>query len=61
MLFNKFFQSVYLAVVFASLASASPSARSVIPRHETHRILGRGLQVEAYHPVSDFEVCNCIQ
>lgn len=54
--FNKFFASVYLAVVYASLTSAVPSPLSA--DHSTHRVrhISRDLKIESYHPPSSFEV-----
>ena len=54
--FNKFFTSVYLAVVYASLTNVVPSPLS--PDHSTHRVrhIGRDLKIESYHPPSSFEV-----
>ncbi|KAF9488922.1 hypothetical protein BDN71DRAFT_1484991 [Pleurotus eryngii] len=53
--FNKFFKSVFLAVTYASATSASPFPGSA--KHATHRVreVGRGLQVETFHPPSSFE------
>jgi len=53
--FQKFFKSVFLAVVVALTASAAPYPGSA--KHATHHIreLGKGLQIEAFHPASTFE------
>jgi len=53
--FNKFFTSVLLAVVYASSALAAPWPLD--SKHATHRtrIVGRGLHLETFHPVSTFE------
>ncbi|KAG5644638.1 hypothetical protein DXG03_008020 [Asterophora parasitica] len=48
---NKFFASVYLAIVYASTANA-------FTKHSTHRtrdIGSRGFQVEAFHPETNFQ------
>ena len=57
--FNKFFASVLLAVLYAATATvAVPFAPDA--KHTTHRVrnIGRGLQIETYHPESTYEVCN---
>ncbi|KAJ8482472.1 hypothetical protein ONZ45_g14935 [Pleurotus djamor] len=53
--FNKFFNSVLLAVIYASVTSAAPFAGNA--KFGTHRNfeLARGLQLEAFHPSSSFE------
>ncbi|KAJ8087744.1 hypothetical protein PM082_006581 [Marasmius tenuissimus] len=53
--FNKFFSSVLLAVLYASYGNAAPSTTGA--NHSTHRVrnLGRGLQVEAFHPASNYQ------
>ncbi|KAF5379696.1 hypothetical protein D9615_005730 [Tricholomella constricta] len=48
---NKFLATVYLAVVYASTASAFTKYST----HRTRDIGSRGFQVEAYHPESNFE------
>jgi len=54
--FNKFFSSVLLAVLYASYGNAAPS--EIGSKHATHRkrSLGRGLEVEAFHPTSNYQV-----
>ncbi|TFK96755.1 Fungalysin metallopeptidase-domain-containing protein [Pterulicium gracile] len=53
--FNKFFTSVYLAVVYASVASAAPwTAESSIGTHRVHKIGKR--ELVAFNPPSKFEV-----
>jgi extracellular elastinolytic metalloproteinase len=55
-LFNKFFTSVYLAVVYASVASAAPwSPSSKYATHSIREVGKRGLKLVSYNPVSDFE------
>ncbi|KAJ7642499.1 Fungalysin metallopeptidase-domain-containing protein [Mycena polygramma] len=53
--FNKFFTSVFLAVVYASSSLAAPSP--IDSKHTTHRTreLARGVKLETYHPVSNYE------
>jgi len=55
--FNKFFVSVFLAVVYASssLALVTP----IHSRHATHgavRNFGRGIKIEPFHPASTYQV-----
>jgi extracellular elastinolytic metalloproteinase len=54
--FNKFFTSVFLAIVYASssLALTVP----VNSKHATHRIrtIANNVKIETYHPVSTYEV-----
>lgn len=55
--FNKFFTSVFLAVVYASIATATTIPTSV--KHQTHRVRSvgrRGLEFETFHPESSFQV-----
>ena len=55
--FNKFFASVLLAVLYATTATvAVPFAPAA--KYATHgvRNLGRGLEIESYHPESSYEV-----
>ncbi|TFK32706.1 Fungalysin metallopeptidase-domain-containing protein [Crucibulum laeve] len=53
--FNKFFTSVFLAVVYASSASAAPwPASSKFGTHRTRNV-ARDVQIETFHPVSNFE------
>lgn len=57
--FNKFFASVLLAVLYATTATlAVPFAPDA--KHTTHRVrnIGRGLQIETFHPESSYEVIN---
>ncbi|RDB26236.1 Extracellular metalloproteinase 9 [Hypsizygus marmoreus] len=53
--FNKFFASVFLAIVYASVSDAiiAPS----YSRHSTRRSrnVGRGLQLDTFHPETKFE------
>ncbi|KAF9460271.1 Fungalysin metallopeptidase-domain-containing protein [Collybia nuda] len=53
--FNKFFTSVFLAVVYGSTALAAVTAPEI--KHSTHRVreVGKGLQVTSFHPESSFE------
>ncbi|KAJ7469053.1 Fungalysin metallopeptidase-domain-containing protein [Mycena latifolia] len=53
--FNKFFTSVFLAIVYASSSLAAPSP--INSKHATHRTreLARGVKLETYHPVSTYE------
>ncbi|KAK7685033.1 hypothetical protein QCA50_011869 [Cerrena zonata] len=54
--FNKFFASVLLAVLYATTATlAVPFAPDA--KHTTHRVrhVGRGLQIETFHPESSYE------
>lgn len=55
MLFNKFFASVLLAVVYASTSLAAPWPMT--SKHATHRTrdVAHGLQIETFHPASTFE------
>lgn len=55
--FNKFFTSVFLAVVYGSTALALVTAPEA--KHATHRVreVGKGLKVVSFHPESSFEVC----
>ncbi|KAF5344346.1 hypothetical protein D9758_013266 [Tetrapyrgos nigripes] len=53
---NPFFSSILLAILFASFANAMPWRRTV--KHGTHRtrVVGkRGLQLETFHPRSNFK------
>ncbi|KAJ7579596.1 Fungalysin metallopeptidase-domain-containing protein [Mycena floridula] len=54
--FNILLKSIILAVVYASHAAASPYPQS--SKHATHRIrhFTRDLKLEAFHPVSSFEI-----
>lgn len=54
--FNKFFASVFLAVVYAKSTLAAPSLPSA--KFSTHRTtqLSSGVTIEAFHPPSTFEV-----
>ncbi|KAJ7918189.1 Fungalysin metallopeptidase-domain-containing protein [Mycena leptocephala] len=53
--FNKFFNSVFLAILYASSSLAAPSP--IDSKHTTHRTreLARGVKLETYHPVSNYE------
>ncbi|KAJ6572791.1 Fungalysin metallopeptidase-domain-containing protein [Mycena vulgaris] len=53
--FNKFFASVFLAIVYASSGLAAPWPASI--KHATNRlrIVGRGLQLNTFHPESTYE------
>ncbi|KAF9261300.1 hypothetical protein L218DRAFT_946124 [Marasmius fiardii PR-910] len=53
--FNKFFSSVFLAVLYATHGNAAPWPMSA--KHATHRVrsLGKGVQVEVFHPSSDYK------
>lgn len=55
--FNKFFKSVFLAVVYASIAEAvlGPNTSS---QHSTHRSrnVGRALKLETFHPETNYQV-----
>ncbi|KII83791.1 hypothetical protein PLICRDRAFT_58243 [Plicaturopsis crispa FD-325 SS-3] len=55
MIFNKFFASVFLAVVYASTTLAAPWP--VSSKHATHRTrhISRDLQIETFHPESTYE------
>ncbi|TFL04092.1 Fungalysin metallopeptidase-domain-containing protein [Pterulicium gracile] len=55
--FNKFFTSVYLAVVYATVASAAPRPSPVAPpsTHRVHELGKRGLKLVAFNPPSAFE------
>ena len=53
--FNKFFTSVSLAIVYASVSNAAPSPISA--KFSTHRVRTIGnVKVEAYHPKASYEV-----
>ncbi|KAJ7175170.1 Fungalysin metallopeptidase-domain-containing protein [Mycena crocata] len=53
--FNKFFTSVFLAIVYASSSLAAPSP--INSKHATHRTreIARSVKLETYHPVSTYE------
>ncbi|KAG5644069.1 hypothetical protein DXG03_009159 [Asterophora parasitica] len=53
--YNRFFASVFLAVVYASVSEAK--ALDGASKHATHRArnVGRGLQLEAFHPETNFQ------
>lgn len=53
-----FLATVYLAVVYASLASAAPSQSSVqnFSTRYVHKIGKRNLEVVSYSPAGKFEV-----
>ncbi|KAF7335729.1 Extracellular metalloproteinase mep [Mycena venus] len=53
--FNKFFTSVFLAIVYASSSIAAPSP--IDSKHTTHRTreIARGVKLETYHPASNYE------
>ncbi|KAJ7108331.1 Fungalysin metallopeptidase-domain-containing protein [Mycena epipterygia] len=53
--FNKFFASVFLAIMYASSGLAAPWP--VSSKHATHRLrtVGRGLKLNTFHPESTFE------
>ncbi|KAF9004975.1 hypothetical protein BDZ89DRAFT_1145365 [Hymenopellis radicata] len=53
--FNKFFSSVFLAIIYASSAAAAPWPTDA--QHTTHRVhhISRDLQLKAYHPRSTFK------
>ena len=60
--FNKVFASVFLAVLCASTATAVPYP--VSSKYATHRTreISPDLKIEAYHPLSSYEVCTpCLQ
>jgi hypothetical protein len=52
----KFFTAVYLAIAFASTSFAAPWPSSSKLSSRRSHVLGRGLQLEAYHPESTLEV-----
>ncbi len=54
--FNKFFSSVFLAVVYASSVGAVPLTSSA--KHATHRTrsLANNLEIEVFNPPSTYEV-----
>ena len=56
MQFNKFFNSVLLAVLCASAATASPLAPGA--KHATHRVreVSPDLKLETFHPESSYQV-----
>ncbi|KAJ7671777.1 Fungalysin metallopeptidase-domain-containing protein [Mycena rosella] len=51
----KFFTSIFLAIVYGSSALAAPSP--IGSKHTTHRKreIARGVQLETYHPVGNYE------
>ncbi|KAJ8087727.1 hypothetical protein PM082_006564 [Marasmius tenuissimus] len=53
--FNKFFSSVFLAVLCATYGNAAPSLAGF--KHSTHRVrsLDNGLKVELFHPSSSYQ------
>ncbi|KAJ6537031.1 Fungalysin metallopeptidase-domain-containing protein [Mycena capillaripes] len=53
--FNKFFTSVFLAIVYAPSSMAAPSP--INSKHATHRTreIARGVKLETYHPASNYE------
>ncbi|KAF7348902.1 Extracellular metalloproteinase [Mycena venus] len=53
--FNKFFTSVFLAIIYASSSMAAPSP--INSKHATHRTreIARGVKLETYHPASSYE------
>ncbi|KAH8828201.1 Fungalysin metallopeptidase-domain-containing protein [Flagelloscypha sp. PMI_526] len=51
----KFFTAVYLAIAFASTSFAAPWPSSSKLSSRRSHVLGRGLQLEAYHPESTLE------
>ncbi|KAJ6620189.1 Fungalysin metallopeptidase-domain-containing protein [Mycena sp. CBHHK59/15] len=53
--FNKFFASVFLAIVYSSSGLAAP--RPVSSKHATHRVrsISPTLQLTTFHPASTFE------
>jgi len=53
--YNKFFNSVFLAVAYVSTVSAVPFPLD--SKHVTHRVrhISRDLQIETFHPTSTFE------
>jgi extracellular elastinolytic metalloproteinase len=56
--FNKFFTSVYLAVVYASI-SVSAAPWETTSKHHTHReftVGKRGLKITSYNPASEYTV-----
>jgi extracellular elastinolytic metalloproteinase len=59
--FNKFFASVFLAIVYASSGLAVPWPAS--SKHATHRVrtVARGLKLNTFHPASTFEVSSFVQ
>jgi extracellular elastinolytic metalloproteinase len=55
--FNKFFSSVFLAVVYASAATAAPwEATSKHATHRTRSVGKRGLTFSTFNPASTYEV-----
>lgn len=54
--FNKFFTSVFLAIVYASSSLAAPSP--IDSKHMTHRTreIAGGITLETFHPASNYEV-----
>lgn len=55
--FNKFFSSVFLAIVYASIVRATPQTFAAA-EHETRRSrhVGRGLSLESFHPPTTYKV-----
>ncbi|TFK32708.1 Fungalysin metallopeptidase-domain-containing protein [Crucibulum laeve] len=53
--FNKFFTSVFLAIVYASTTSAAPWPAN--SKFGTHRVrnISRDVQIETFHPASSYE------
>ncbi|KAJ7852815.1 Fungalysin metallopeptidase-domain-containing protein [Mycena olivaceomarginata] len=53
--FNKFFTSVFLAIVYASSSLAAPSP--IDSKHTTHRTreIAGGITLETFHPASNYE------
>ncbi|KAJ7723080.1 Fungalysin metallopeptidase-domain-containing protein [Mycena metata] len=53
--FNKFFKSVFLAIVYASSSSALTVPTN--SKHATHRVrsIANGAKIETFHPVSTYE------
>ncbi|KAG6853681.1 hypothetical protein C0991_002324 [Blastosporella zonata] len=53
--FNKFFTSVLLSIAYASATSAFALPSQFKQATHRTRIVGRGLEVEAFHPASSYE------
>ena len=58
--YNRLFDAVLLTVIYVAATSAAPFAGNA--KFGTHRNyeLARGLQLEAFHPPSTFEVRSSI-
>jgi extracellular elastinolytic metalloproteinase len=55
--FNKFFTSVFLAIVYASSAALALTV-PINSKHATHaiRTIANDAKIEVYHPASTYEV-----